>query len=134
MEETTVSTCVCINSRHRLAALGVLAALAILANPSPALGQCAPDCTPLKQNIECLNPSPQYDNRTFVGQLLTPAGLCTAWIVASNGVDSIVMTNEHCTVGQNVNLMTVKFNFQCNACVGGVPEVTQTFPVTALIT
>ena len=142
MEEPTVSTCICINSRHHLAALGVLAALVILTNPSAAFGQegrpgvggCAPDCTPLKQNIECLNPSPQYNNRTFVGQLLTPGGLCTAWIVASNGVDSIVMTNEHCTVGQNVNLMTVRFNFQCNACVGGVPEATQTFPVTALIT
>ncbi len=143
MEEPTVSTCIGINSRHHLAALGVLAALVILTNPSAAFGQegragvggCAPDCTPLKQNIECLNPSPQYDNRTFVGQiLLNGSGWCTAWIVASNGVDSIVMTNEHCTVGQTVTNMDVKFNFQCNACVGGAPEATVTFPVTALIT
>ncbi len=112
----------------------LIAALAMLANPSAAFGQCAPDCSPRKQNIECLNPSPQYDNRTFVGQLLTPAGLCTAWIVASDGTDSIVMTNEHCTVGLNVTNMTVRFNFQCSACTGGAPEATQTFPVTALIT
>ena len=35
-------------------------------------GTCAPDCN--KLNVECLNPGPRYDNRSFVGRILQGAG------------------------------------------------------------
>ena len=80
-------------------------------------GGCQADCG--KLNIECLNPSPQYDNRTVVCRILNNgSGWCTGWIIASDGVESVIMTNEHCTVGQNVTNFTVEFNRECDSCVG----------------
>ena len=93
---------------------------------------CAPDCG--KMDIECVNPGPRYDNRTFVGRLLSNgSAFCTAWIVASDGVESVVMTNSHC-VGGDVTNFQVQFNRECDACGGGSFKTTSEYNVTGLIT
>lgn len=94
-------------------------------------GSCGPDCS--KLNVECLNPGPRYDNRTVVGRLLLLGSpICTAWIVATDGTNSVVMTNQHC-VFTNPSQLVVEFNRECDACVNGTLKSTQTFPVNGLI-
>ncbi len=96
------------------------------------VGTCAPDCG--KLSVECVNPGPRYANRTFVGRLLFDGGpFCTAWIVASDGVDSVVITNAHC-VGGDVTLLQVEFNYECDACADGAFKTTSTYGVIGVIT
>jgi len=89
---------------------------------------CAPSCG--KQNVECLVGSPEYDSRLVVGQLMSGGSpICTAWMIAG---PNIVMTNWHCVQGSIAGL-TVRFNFECDACTGGAPKVTDSYTVTQLI-
>lgn len=90
-------------------------------------GSCAPSCG--KDNMECLS-GPEYDNRMPIGQiLLNGSTWCTAWIVAG---PNILMTNQHCTEG-SIAGMTVRFNYECDACLNGSPKVTDDYTVTELI-
>lgn len=102
-----------------------------------ACDDCVPDCD--KTNVECLNPSPEYDNRRPVGRLLNNGnGFCTGFIVA--GPDCI-MTNRHCitTDGTStgplgaVGNLSIEFNFECDQCTDGTCKLTDVYPVTGLI-
>ncbi len=105
-----------------------------LGSPLPP---CAAACA--KQNVECLNPSPEYDTRTAVGRVVTPSGSsCTGWIIAA---PNLILTNRHCITTNgafdgpigDVTTMSIEFNYECDACVGGAVKPTTTFNVTALV-
>ncbi|MHC4948337.1 MAG: trypsin-like serine peptidase [Planctomycetota bacterium] len=109
----------------------------LLATAGRAAAQCQPACG--KQNIECLNPGPEYNNRTAVGYVTTPTGgCCTGWIIAE---PNFILTNRHCitTDGSStgplgdVTTMTIQFNRECDACVGGAATGTTTIAVTGLV-
>jgi hypothetical protein len=122
----SMKRCVGGGRRSLMSALAAFVAFAA-GPPTPACAQCQPACG--KQNIECLNPSPQYNNRTFVCQLRTPGGsaYCTGWIVAP---PDCILTCAHCQPA--VGDLCV-FNFECTACVGGVPKPTVAFAITQII-
>ncbi len=93
-------------------------------------GDCAPACG--KQNIECLNPSPQYDNRRPVGRLLLDGrDICTAWIIGS---PDCIITNDHCLDDvDDVTRLSIEFNFECDQCIDGDSTDTEVFQVVELI-
>ncbi|MGB0715326.1 MAG: trypsin-like serine peptidase [Phycisphaerae bacterium] len=102
-----------------------------------ACDDCQPDCD--KTNVECLAPSPEYDNRRPVGRMLNNGnGFCTGFIVA--GPDCI-MTNRHCITTDgtstgplgNVNNLAIEFNFECDQCVDGECKPTDVYQVTGLL-
>lgn len=98
---------------------------------------CEPDCG--KQNIECLNPGFEYDNRTPVGRLTAEgSGHCTGWLI---GAPNCVITNRHCITtdgtpsGPLVDVTTrgIEFNFECDECEDGLCTPADAYPVIALI-
>ena len=105
-----------------------LCAEAAVANCGGGGGSCFPSCG--KQNVECLAGTPEYNNRTIVGQLADSSGpFCTAWIIAE---PNIVMTNEHC-VGSSVNGLEVRFNVECDTCEDGTTKTADVYQVVELI-
>lgn len=104
----------------------------------PFGGGCFPDCN--KLNIECLNPSREYDNRKPVGRLLSQGvGICTGWIIGS---PNCIITNRHCitTNGDpfgplvaDITTRSIEFNFECEQCFSGPCKPVDTYQVVELI-
>jgi len=101
---------------------------------------CFPDCG--KDNIECLNPGPEFDARRPVGRLLISGGLegtCTAWIIGS---PNCIITNRHCITDDgspfgaidDVTTRSIEFNYECDRCtLGQLKQPTDIYPVIELI-
>ena len=104
----------------------------------PAGEDCFPDCS--KLNVECLNPSREYDNRRPVGRVLVDGvGWCTGWIIAA---PDCIITNRHCitTDGSqfgplvaDITTRSIEFNFECEECFGGPCKTVDTYQVVELL-
>lgn len=93
-------------------------------------GICQPACD--KDNITCVEGTPQFENSRFVGMLLEEGfPSCTAWIVAA---PDMIMTNAHCIPsGNNISDLQVQFDYYCSTCTEGELVESRTFDVIELI-
>jgi hypothetical protein len=85
-------------------------------------------------NIECVNPSQQYNNRRPVARwhFIRDAieYLCTSWMV---GDPDCLITNNHCVENSPVNTWIAEFNYECTTCPDGVVKATTQYTAAGIL-